>query len=81
MCRQISDGCVHRGCGHYTQTAVHAIADCQSSRCRLSTSHPHSCRAPSCRCNSTYGPDIERTTHTLPGLCQQCLNSPSPHVY
>jgi hypothetical protein len=68
MCRQISDGCVSRGCGHYIvsddvlswrqkahrrqqQTAVVAIADCQSPHCRLSSCHGQHCRAPSCRCN------------------------------
>ncbi|KIM30416.1 hypothetical protein M408DRAFT_15444 [Serendipita vermifera MAFF 305830] len=75
MCRQISDGCVSRGCGHYIQTTVVAIADCQSRQCRLSSSHAPSCRGPACRCNQTYGPDIERTTSTKPGLCDQCLEA------
>ncbi|PVF99430.1 hypothetical protein CPB86DRAFT_703461 [Serendipita vermifera] len=79
MCRQISDGCVSRGCGHYIQTTVVAIADCQSPHCRLSSSHSPSCRAPHCRCNQTYGPDIERTTSTRPGLCHQCQGSRIHH--
>ncbi|KDN46197.1 hypothetical protein RSAG8_04424, partial [Rhizoctonia solani AG-8 WAC10335] len=71
MCRQITEGTQHRGCGHYVLHWVSAIYDCEDPRCNKSSKHSDSCKTHN-TCTMEYGPDIQKITAMNYEPCERC---------